>query len=121
MEQIKVEVKNFLDERDWNSQTPADVSKSISIESAELLEKFQWKNHSLKEINDNQELRDEIISELADVFIYSAQMALILDCDIDKIVIEKLNKQRIKYPVEMVKGEYGSKKYLEIKKKHRQL
>lgn len=51
----------FRDERDWKQfHTPENLAKSISIESAELLELFQWSNHANVE-----DLKDE----MADIYI----------------------------------------------------
>lgn len=42
MEELKEEIIEFMDERDWKQfHTPENLSKSISIEAGELLEHFQ--------------------------------------------------------------------------------
>jgi len=43
-------IKEYLVERDWDKLRPADIAKSICIESSELLEIFQWSNQSLDEV-----------------------------------------------------------------------
>ena len=46
----------FVEDRDWvQFNTPENLSKSISIESGELLECFQWNNN-----NDKNKLRYKI-------------------------------------------------------------
>lgn len=119
MEPIKKEVKKFMEERDWLNQPPADVAKSIIIGAAELLEHFQWSSFFQEEIEKNPKARQEIIDELADVFIYSIEMAILFDCNIEKIVHDKLLRAAKKYPVGVVNGKLGSQKYRAIKKKHR--
>ena len=43
MEDVKSAVVKFTKDRDWDQfHSPANLAKSISIESAELLECFQW-------------------------------------------------------------------------------
>ena len=43
IEELKKLIQEFIEQRDWKQfHTPANIAKSISIESAELLEKFQW-------------------------------------------------------------------------------
>jgi NTP pyrophosphatase (non-canonical NTP hydrolase) len=94
----------FRDERNWKQfHTPENLSKSIAIEAAELLENFQWSNDFNK---------DRVIEELADVMIYSVMMADTLKVDIIKIMEDKLMKNSTKYPVEKSKG--NSKKYTEF-------
>ena len=44
-EKIKKEIKDFVDERDWQQfHTPKNLSMALSVEASELLEIFQWSN-----------------------------------------------------------------------------
>lgn len=105
LEELKKEIKDFVDQRDWNQfHTPANLAKSISIEANELLECFQW-----DEVNFNME---NVKEELADVINYCIQMATILDLDIKDIVLAKLKKNALKYPVNKCKGK--STKYNQL-------
>lgn len=97
LEELSKEIKNFVDERDRNQfHSPANLSKSISIEANELLECFQW-----DETNYNL---DNVKEELADVINYCIQMAQVLNLDIYQIVMEKLGKTKKKYPVDKCKS-----------------
>ena len=104
MDDIKKEILRFQKERDWKKfHTPENLAKSISIESGELLEHFQWgKDWDICEVSD----------ELADVLIYCFYMADALDLDIKEIIRNKMEKNAIKYPVDKSKG--NSKKYTEF-------
>lgn len=83
-------LRAFAAERNWTQfHTPANLAKSISIEAAELLEHYQWGEEA-----DLAEVRDE----LADVLTYCYQLAMRLELDPDQIVLEKLEKTRVKYP-----------------------
>ncbi|MDE2010854.1 MAG: nucleotide pyrophosphohydrolase [Patescibacteria group bacterium] len=119
MENIKDEVRKFMKERDWLNQPASDVAKSIVIEAAELLEHFQWNSFFAEEVEKDHELKQEIVKELADVFIYAIEMAIVLDVDIADIVHQKLLAAAKKYPVGVVNGKLGSKRYKEIKKEYR--
>ena len=104
MEELKSEIIEFQKERDWKKfHTPENLAKSISIEAAELLEHFQWG----KEYN-----IDEVAEELADVLIYCIYMADALDLDIKEIILDKMEKNAIKYPIDKAKG--NAKKYTEF-------
>ncbi len=95
-------IRKFTDDRDWNQfHTPANLAKSISIESNELLECFQWDE-------DNFNI-DRVKEELADVLVYCRNMLDRLELDEDEIVNAKMDKNEAKYPVEKAKG--NSKKY----------
>lgn len=98
-------IKDFVSDRDWDQfHSPANLAKSISIESAELLECFQW--------NEEEYDRQHVLEELADVINYCVQMADKLDVDLDEIVNQKLDQTEKKYPIEKAKG--TSKKYTEL-------
>lgn len=104
MDEIKEEIIKFQKERDWKKfHTPENLAKSISIESSELLEHFQWG----KEYDIN-----EVCEELADVLIYCFYMADALDLDVKEIIFDKMKKNAIKYPVEKSKG--NATKYTEL-------
>lgn len=101
MEKLKEEIIKFQSERDWKKfHTPENLAKSISIEAAELLEHFQWE----KEYD-----TEEVADELADVLNYCILMADALDLNIEEIVLNKIEKNAIKYPVDKSKG--NSTKY----------
>ena len=104
MGDVKSTVIQFTKDRDWDQfHSPANLAKSIAIESAELLECFQWSDSYDKE---------RVCSELADVVNYSILLADKLDVDLDDIVMKKLEENAKKYPVEKSKG--NSKKYTEL-------
>lgn len=104
MDELKEEIIKFQKERDWKKfHTPENLAKSISIEAAELLEHFQWgKEYDI----------DEVAEELADVLNYCILMADALDLDIDEIVLNKIRKNAIKYPIDKAQG--NAKKYTEF-------
>ena len=100
IETLKRQVADFRDSRDWISyDTPRSLAISISIESAELLEHFQWKNdEQIREVLLDQVRRDLIADELADVMIYCLGFSAVLDIDVSDVVARKLNKNGEKYP-----------------------
>lgn len=74
---------------------------SISIEAAELMEQFQWL--SLEE--SNQKLQDSVMKsqvedEIADVLIYALSFANAANIDLKQAILNKIEKNRIKYPVD---------------------
>jgi len=104
MDDLKKELLMFQKERDWKKfHTPENLAKSISIEAAELLEHFQWQ----KEYDEN-----EVADELADVLIYCLYMADAMDFDVKEIILNKMKKNAIKYPIDKSKG--NAKKYTEL-------
>lgn len=95
-------INKFNKDRDWDKfHSPVNLTKSITLEAAELLEEFQW--------NDDNFSLDNVAEELADVMIYCIQMTEKLELDIDKIIMDKIDKNEEKYPVNLFKG--SSRKY----------
>lgn len=97
LEKLKSEIEQFVKERDWDQfHSPANIAKSISIESAELLECFQWDETKFD--------KQAVCEELADVMNYCIQMGIALNVDIPTIMEEKMAKNAAKYPVAKCKG-----------------
>ena len=93
-------VDSYVSERDWKKyHMPKDIAISIAIESSELLELFQWKPDPLESGKLDKELKGRIGEELADVIIYSACMANALDIDLSEALLDKIQKNKRKYPV----------------------
>lgn len=91
----------FRDDRDWGQfHTPKNLATSVSIEAAELLECFQW---SLD--NDITKLDlEHIAEEMSDVLNYLMLLADRLDIDLIDSALKKIDKNKLKYPVEKSKG-----------------
>jgi len=107
---VEGKINDYLIERDWDHLDPSDLAKSITIEGAELLELFQWKNHSVKEINNNSVLKESIKKELADVMIYCHELAIRLGFDTSEMILSKLSHNSKKYPAsEMLKDKGADK------------
>ena len=102
-------ILKFRDDRDWKQfHNPKDLAISISLESADLLEVFQWSGSDVS----GENKKDKIKEELADVINYCVLMADACNLDIDQIVQDKIKKNNEKYPVEKAKGK--SEKYSEL-------
>lgn len=107
-EKLKCIVQQFVDERDWQKyHNPKNLAMSISIESAELMEIFQWltmeESISLK---DNKAKFEKIKEEIADIIIYCISLGSILDIDLSKAILEKIEKNKSKYPTSKYKGNF---------------
>ena len=127
MKDIEIEIKQFLVERGWDKLRPSDLAKSISIEAAELLEIFQWTSANIEETKRDTKKMSQIKKELADVYIYAFEMAILLGIDTEKIIKEKLEQVKKKYPAELMRrnakegsGSGIDPEYLKIKNNHRQ-
>jgi NTP pyrophosphatase (non-canonical NTP hydrolase) len=99
IEDLQRRFLQFRDERDWAQfHTPKDLAMSLSIEAAELLELFLWKQP------DEEVDRERIREELADVLNNALLLASHYQIDVREAVLDKLAKNAEKYPVETSRG-----------------
>lgn len=102
-------ILNFRNERNWSQfHNPKDLAISISLESAELLECFQWSGSDTEVESKHKEMKEE----LSDIFIYAVLLADRLKINLDEAIQEKIAHNAEKYPVEESFGK--SSKYTEI-------
>ena len=101
-------VARFVAERDWQQfHSPKNLSMSLAIEVAELMEHFQW-----IDIADSRLAADDpaklaaIREELADVLCYALALANELNLDLSDAVRDKMVKNAEKYPAEKSRGRY---------------
>ncbi|MDD2492695.1 MAG: nucleotide pyrophosphohydrolase [Bacilli bacterium] len=101
-EKIIALINKFVTERNWEQfHTGSNLAKSLVLEACELLELYQW--------SDEVESVERLAEELADVFVYSIQIAEKYNFNIEEIIINKMKKNADKYPVSLAKD--SSKKY----------
>ncbi len=103
---------SFRDNRDWNQfHTPKNLAISLSLESSEVLEHFQWKtDEEIKEYLVSH--KEEIADELGDVLNYLLLLANRADIEIVQAAENKLKKNELKYPIDKAKG--NAKKYNQL-------
>lgn len=99
----------FRDERNWEQfHDSKNLATAISIEAAELNELFLW-----KDLKDSEKVdKEKIKEELADILAFAFLLANKHKMDVKKIVLDKIKKNGVKYPVSKAKG--TSKKYNEL-------
>jgi NTP pyrophosphatase (non-canonical NTP hydrolase) len=112
-EKIALELQKFATERDWDQfHTPKNLATSISVESAELLELFQW-TRGQKDWNEIEEveIKEKIENEVADILLYLIRFSDLAKIDLEKVALRKIALNAQKYPIEKSKG--SDKKYNE--------
>jgi len=76
-----VRSKGWYEADSKRPQTPRNLSISLALEAAEILEHFQW----------NEEYdKDELAGELADVALYLLQLASIAEIELEEAILKKL-------------------------------
>jgi NTP pyrophosphatase (non-canonical NTP hydrolase) len=106
MDRILRRLRQFRDDRDWQQfHNPKDLAVALSIEASELLEAFLWK--SPEDANP-----EKVKEELADVLAYALLLSDAYGFDIQQIILDKIERNEEKYPVDKARG--SAKKYNEL-------
>ncbi len=102
-------VADFVEKRDWNQfHSPKNLSMSLAIEAAELMEHFQWLTlDESRTIADQPQRLAEVADELADVLCYALALANELKFDLAAAIRTKMQKNAQKYPAEKYRGRFG--------------
>ena len=83
-----VRSKGWYAEDSKRPQTPRNLAISLSVEAAEILEHFQFREHAKD--------TGELAGELADVALYLLQLASVTGIDLERAILDKIevNKTR---------------------------
>jgi NTP pyrophosphatase (non-canonical NTP hydrolase) len=101
---LRAAIRDFAQARDWEQfHTPKNLVMALSVETAELMEHFQWLT-----AEQSQQLapqtKAEVAQEIADVLIYLTRLADVLDIDPLQAAFDKIQINAQKYPVEKSRG-----------------
>ncbi len=83
-----VRAKGWYEPNSPHPQTLQNLSISLSLEAAEVLETFQWRDRSPDSLTDQE--RAALASELADVALYLLQLASLSGIDLEQAIRDKL-------------------------------
>lgn len=105
---LRQAVAAFVDARHWQPFHGAkNLSMSIAIEAAELMERFQWltTEEAQAAVEDPSE-RAAVTDELADILIYCLSLSNALDLDVSSAVLGKLQTNEHRYPADEFRGHF---------------
>lgn len=107
--ELREVVRQFVEERNWRQfHSPKNLSMSLAIEAAELMEHFQWLTvDESRKLADDDDRRPAIAEELADVISYALALANEMNIDVTTTLREKMKKNAVKYPAEKYFGRFG--------------
>jgi len=109
--QLRDALRKFADERDWDQyHSPKNLASALSVEAAELLERFQWLTEDQSRNLPPEEL-EKVREEMADVLNYLVRLADKLDVNLLEAARAKIEINAKKYPVDKARG--SAKKYSE--------
>lgn len=106
--EMRAVVARFVAEREWECyHDPKNLSMSVAIEAAELMEHFQWvRSEELGALLADGATRAEVVDEIADIACYVLALANVLEIDLSDAVAQKVAKNAEKYPVARFRGRY---------------
>src|SRR6056297_590847 len=102
VEVLRERVRRFVGEREWQSfHNPKNLSMSLAIEAAELMELFQWLTlDEARQRAADPQFREAIADEIADCLSYLLAMADAVGVDLTTELHRKMEKNAVKYPRE---------------------
>jgi dCTP diphosphatase len=105
---LRQAVANFVDARDWQPfHSAKNLSMSIAIEAAELMERFQWlTTEEAQATVQEPDEKSAVAEELADVIVYCLSLSNALDLDISSAVLDKLRTNEHRYPADEFRGRF---------------
>lgn len=106
IQEIMEKIVRFTEDRDWDQfHNGKDLALALSIEAAELNELYLWKKP--EEVNVGK-----VKEELADILNYAFLIADKYKLDIKEIILDKLERNALKYPIDKSRG--NARKYNEL-------
>ena len=107
MQDLIKKIKKFRRERDWDQyHSPKNLVMALSVEVAELVEHFQWLTQE-ESRNLADDKLDQVRDEIGDVLIYLANLSEKLGIDPVQAAYDKIEKNQMKYPTDIVKGKHS--------------
>ena len=105
IQELNERLLRFARERDWEQfHSPKNLSMALAGEAGELLEHFQWITEEQSQ-NLDEDRKEAVALEMADIFIYLVRMAERLDINLLDAAWQKISINEKRYPVEQVKGD----------------
>lgn len=112
IEEITARIRAFRDARDWMQfHNPKELAVALTAEAGELLQHFVWQQPDQIEQRAKDKL-PEIRDEMADVAILLFEMADNLGVDLGQAMVDKLERNDARYPVDKARG--SNAKYNEL-------
>jgi dCTP diphosphatase len=101
---LRTALRRFAAVRDWDQfHTPKNLAMALSVETAELLEHFQWLSAEQSAQLDTH-TRRAVAGEIADVLLYLTRLADVLGIDPLDAAQRKMTVNARRYPVRLARG-----------------
>ncbi|RZL01710.1 MAG: nucleotide pyrophosphohydrolase [Rubrivivax sp.] len=99
IQQLARALDQFAQDRDWHRfHAPKNLACALTVEASELLEHFQWLTEDQSRQLDDEK-REAVAFEMADVLLYLVQLSSALGIDLLDTARRKMVINARKYPV----------------------
>jgi NTP pyrophosphatase (non-canonical NTP hydrolase) len=111
---LQAAIALFARERDWDQfHSPKNLAMALTGEVGELVELFQWLSEDASHrVAHEPATARRVRDEIADVLVYLARLAAVLEVDLDEAVRSKLAANALKYPADRARG--NAKKHSDL-------
>ncbi len=101
-------VEEFVAKRQWQPfHDPKNLSMSLAIEAAELMEHFQWlRSDQLDSVGDDPQVLDDIRDEVADIAAYLLSFVSAMKIDLSSALEDKMKRNAVRYPADKYRGRF---------------
>lgn len=104
VDDLQRSLRAFADARDWERfHSPKNLAMAVASEAGELVDVFQWLTEE-ESRHLSEEDRRRATEEIADVLIYLLRLGDKLGVDFERAVLEKMELNERKYPVDLARG-----------------
>jgi NTP pyrophosphatase (non-canonical NTP hydrolase) len=103
---LEAAVSGFADNREWAQfHDPKNLAMAIASEAGELCGILRWiPNVASDQLAADADFRQRLAEEIGDVGILLLLLCRRLDLQFDKVILEKLEINKCRYPASLSKG-----------------
>jgi dCTP diphosphatase len=106
IEDLTARIREFAAARSWQPfHTPKNLAMALAGEAGELLAELQWlSDQEITAALSEQDARDRVRMEVADVFMYLLRFADVTGIDLAQATLDKMARNELRYPAEKSRG-----------------
>jgi NTP pyrophosphatase (non-canonical NTP hydrolase) len=106
IEDLTSRIREFAAARSWERfHTPKNLAMALAGEAGELLAELQWlTDEEVAAALSEEDARDRVRMEAADVFMYLLRFADVTGIDLAQATLDKMARNELRYPVDKSRG-----------------
>lgn len=110
LDELVEKLRIFNAERDWDQfHNPKDLLVALMSEVGELADLYRWLSpEEMERIHTDPEKKQKIEEEIADIMTFLLILAYKTNINILEVIEKKMEKNRLKYPLDKSKGVHSN-------------